>query len=259
MITRRNALQLAAAAATCALPVSARSPHVAAAADAEDAYDASPVADIPASALDAFGDYELTINLDFDFQDYSDRHTSGETRMTYGQYVISAGRENGAWRMHVQQVLADDDESGEHIFGPELIDVRDQTDGPDPLALLQGLLGGQAVLNGTRVIRGLSVFELRALAAASSETKAALIGLMQRNGWDRADHFATRFGRWALTASAVELDGFWHSDASYRELAARVRGEKLAGKALFQEAANELARAQAFARHAERALSDDAA
>jgi hypothetical protein len=193
----------------------------------------------PPRSPDAAGDYELTIFLDFDFQDYSDRRPGAWWPATYGRYVVAAGRKDGAWRMNVRQVLADDEKHGDHIYGPDLMDVDDQIEGPDALALLQTLLGGQAVLDGTQVIQGLSQRELAALAAASPELKAELIALMSR---DYAyDAFARWFGRWALTASAEDIDGFYHTDPRYMELAARVRDENLAGKAFAAYRARKLA------------------
>ena len=187
---------------------------------------------LPLPATDAQGDYELSIFLDFDFQDYGARRTGGNARVTYGQYQIAAGREDGAWRMQVRQVLAEDAKSGEHIFGPDLMDVQDQTEGPDPLALLQTLLGGHAMLNGTQVIRGLRHHELDALTAASPELKAELITLLSRDYMEPGGEFARWFGRWVLTASAADIDGYFHTNPYYMELAQRVRAENLVGKAL---------------------------
>jgi hypothetical protein len=204
---------------------------VAAAADSE------PVEISVTSALtpDQRGDYELTIFLDIDFQDYRTRDTIGRTTPTYGQYEVAAGRENGAWRMHVRQVLAEDAKSGEHIYGPALMDMRDQTAGPDPLALLQSLLGGQAVLDGSQVIRGLRPYELDALHAASPALQTDLLALMQRDWMVPGGDHARWFGRWLLTASVAELDGFFTTNPEHMALAARVRAENLSGKALEAE------------------------
>lgn len=211
-----------------------------------DAAAAAP--EVAASATDPGGDYELTITLEFDFQEYSRRGTGVPTPATYGQYQIGAGRKDGAWRMYVQRFLADDWDAGEHVFN-ELIeyDVVDQLTGPDPLALMQALLGGQAVLDGTRVIHGLNRHELAALRLASPELRDELIALMGRNGLAKADNFANWFGRWALTAPKRDLEGFWHTNPSYQELAARVKSERLFAKAMAEQASEMAARAEVLA------------
>ena len=61
----------------------------------------------------------------------------------YGEYCIEAGRSRGAWSLRVSPwtgSLTDDDV----LSGPQVVDLRDQTDGPAPLSLLRALLSGQA-------------------------------------------------------------------------------------------------------------------
>jgi hypothetical protein len=194
------------------------------------------LADEPAAPdRDELGDYELTVFLDFDFQDYRARGSDARRSPTYGQYEVAAGRENGAWRMRVQQVLAEDPHSGEHVYGPVLMVVHDQADGPDPLALLQQLLGGQAVFDGSQVIRGLRPYELDALHAASPVLQGELLALMQQDWTVPGGDHARWFGRWLLTASAAEIDGLFTTKQEDMALAARVRGEDLTGKALAVE------------------------
>jgi hypothetical protein len=62
---------------------------------------------------------------------------SAETR----QLCIEAGRNHGAWSLRVSPwtgSLTDDDV----LAGPPLVDLRGQTEGPDPLTLLRVLLTG---------------------------------------------------------------------------------------------------------------------
>jgi len=49
---------------------------------------------------------------------------------------------------------------------------------------------------------------------------------------DRDDRFPQWFGRRVLTATAEDIDGFYHANPDSLELAARVRAENLRGKAL---------------------------
>ncbi len=205
---------------------------------------------LAAGTPDVDGDYELTIFLTYDLQDGSARRTGGTTQITYGQFEVAAGRENGAWRMRVQQVLVDDDEP---VYGPDVLDVRDQTDGPDPLALLQGLLAGHVALDGSRVVSGLSARQVHALHALPADLRGALLGLMRRDDDDDDDDtFGRWFGRWALTASATELDGFSTTNAAYMTLAARVRAENLPARWAAHERDELLARAAAWDRIAAR-------
>jgi hypothetical protein len=59
------------------------------------------------------------------------------------EYCIESGRNRGAWHLRVSPwngSLTDDDV----LTGPPVVDRRDQTEGPDPLALLRALLTGES-------------------------------------------------------------------------------------------------------------------
>lgn len=101
-----------------------------------------------AAADDGLGDYELTIMVSFDFQHLSAPRLNGLTPATYGAFAVEGGRVDGVHRLRVYPVLTGFDDGDLHL-GPALVDVRDQTEGPDAVALLQSLLGGHAVLDGS--------------------------------------------------------------------------------------------------------------
>jgi hypothetical protein len=207
----------------------------------------------PASGAPAW-DYEVSIDLTFDFEDYSARENGLPGRATSGRYAVAAGRKGGAWRMRVDRVVAECAASGEVIAEPVGYDVAGQTGGPDPLALLHALLGNRAVLDGTRYVRDLDARELAALRLASPALRAELVDLMQRERDADGDGFAAWFGRWALTASPADLaGGFSHSDPRYAALAARIADERLHAKVLAAEARGAALHAEALAALAERA------
>jgi hypothetical protein len=236
-LSRRDSVKSALALAAGALVAT----HGDGAAEPETGVAVSPASALPSGPED----YELTVWVRYDLQNYDPRRTGDASTATYGEFVVEAGREDGAWRMRVQQVLVEDDEGGESVSGPDLLDVRDQVDGPDPLALLQGLLAGHVVMDGSRVIRTLSQRQIAALHVLPPDLRAELIGLMQRND---NDTFAHWFGRWALTATGEDFDGLFHTDAYYMELAARVRAENVPGKLAAQERDRFLAMAAALDR-----------
>jgi hypothetical protein len=60
---------------------------------------------------------------------------------TTREYCVEASRMDGAWHLRLSPWngnLAGDDV----LTGPPLIELENQTAGPDPLRLLQGLLSG---------------------------------------------------------------------------------------------------------------------
>jgi hypothetical protein len=59
------------------------------------------------------------------------------------EYCIESGRGPGGWHLRVSPwngSLTDDDV----LTGPPVVDLRDQTEGPDPLTLLRALLTGES-------------------------------------------------------------------------------------------------------------------
>jgi hypothetical protein len=90
---------------------------------------------------DLDGAYDLSVWLTFNLV----RYPSGvvvdvpdETR----EYCMEAGRHHGAWHLRVSPwtgSLTDDDV----LAGPPVVDLRDQSEGPDPLTLLRALLSGR--------------------------------------------------------------------------------------------------------------------
>jgi hypothetical protein len=55
-------------------------------------------------------------------------------------YSIDAGRVDGAWSLRVSPWNGRLEE--DVLTGPPVVDLREQTEGPDPLALLRALLTG---------------------------------------------------------------------------------------------------------------------
>ena len=93
------------------------------------------------------GDYTLSIDISIDRQDDRlgpDGHWALDRQEPfYGTYEIAAGRRDGRWYLMVSPTTTD--EVGDiQTAGPPVVDLRDQTEGPDPLALLRALLTGSA-------------------------------------------------------------------------------------------------------------------
>jgi hypothetical protein len=100
----------------------------------------APFPELEASSDDT---YDLCVWLTFNVVRYPSGAVAdivNETR----EYCIESGRNRGAWSLRVSPwngSLTDDDV----LAGPPVVDLRGQTDGPDPLALLRALLtGGRA-------------------------------------------------------------------------------------------------------------------
>jgi hypothetical protein len=68
---------------------------------------------------------------------------------------------------------------GNDIEGPTVVDVRGQTSGPEPLALLHAALGGHLPAPGDECIYGLTEHEFAFLAALSPEGQALVIAGLQ--------------------------------------------------------------------------------
>ena len=101
----------------------------------------------PFAALipDAAGDYTLTIDLTVNREDDRrgpDGHWAPDRRESFdGRYAVAAGREAGRWYLVVTPTDLDAD--GDVVnTGPAVVDLRDQTDGTDPLTHLRALLTG---------------------------------------------------------------------------------------------------------------------
>jgi hypothetical protein len=97
----------------------------------------------PFAELNVAGDdaYDLSVFLTFILTPYPAGGVADvldETR----ELCIEASRNHGAWSLRVSPWngnLEDDDV----LTGPPVVDVREQTDGPDPLTLLRALLSGR--------------------------------------------------------------------------------------------------------------------
>jgi hypothetical protein len=98
----------------------------------------------PFPELEAAGDgtYDLCVWLTFNCVRYADSATlAGSDEMR--EYCIESGRSRGGWHLRVSPwngSLTDDDV----LTGPPVVDLRDQTEGPDPLTLLRALLTGES-------------------------------------------------------------------------------------------------------------------
>jgi hypothetical protein len=98
----------------------------------------------PFPELEAAGDgtYDLCVWLTFNCVRYAGSATlAGSDEMR--EYCIESGRSRGGWHLRVSPwngSLTDDDV----LTGPPVVDLRDQTEGPDPLALLRALLTGES-------------------------------------------------------------------------------------------------------------------
>ena len=92
------------------------------------------------------GDWELTVSLTIDRQDYRRDPEAGEWPEPFcGDFTIAAGCKDGRWRLRVQPAL--DVETGK-MPAMVFVDLADQTGGPNPLALLRALLTGRAPTAG---------------------------------------------------------------------------------------------------------------
>jgi len=98
---------------------------------------AAPFPELAAAGDDA---YDLSVWMTITLNRYPGGtmvDVPAETR----EYCIEAGRSHGAWSLRVSPwtgSMTDDDV----LAGPPIVDLRDQTAGPDPLALLRALLSG---------------------------------------------------------------------------------------------------------------------
>lgn len=95
----------------------------------------------PFAELHTLANYELTVTVDFDFQNYATDEQNRWVAPTAGAYRVEAGREACRWRTRVARVIGKNEE-GFAVTEPPPVDVRDQDAGPDPLTLLRALLTG---------------------------------------------------------------------------------------------------------------------
>jgi len=93
------------------------------------------------------GDYTVTCFISIDRQDERrgpDGHfVPDQGPPFYGAFCVEAGRESGVWSLRVSP-WSGEFESDNVLTGPPVVYLTDQTDGPDPLALLRALLTGTA-------------------------------------------------------------------------------------------------------------------
>src|SRR5215210_4084316 len=157
MLSRRHALT---AAAATALTATLRNTVAARPTAPDRSFMAPPLPIIPADE-----DYEFVAWVDVDLNrwkplptpgPYGGSVTDGTMQSTYAKYALIGGRQGGAWHLHMNQVLVDDTECGDDIVGRALIAVDGQTTGPEPLALLQGVLNGHLSLDAQRCVTELS-------------------------------------------------------------------------------------------------------
>jgi hypothetical protein len=97
----------------------------------------APFPELAAGGNDA---YDLSVWLTFTLSRYPAGVIAAES-VEERQLCIEAGRSNGAWSLRVSPwtgSLSDDDV----LAGPPVVDLRRQSEGPDPLSLLQALLAG---------------------------------------------------------------------------------------------------------------------
>lgn len=87
------------------------------------------------------GDYELTLWVHFDYENYTREETGHWPAAEEGDFVIEAGRKDGVWRIRLRPRVPGT-EKRDDIFAKPVIEMRDQPGGGDPLALLRALLTG---------------------------------------------------------------------------------------------------------------------
>jgi hypothetical protein len=90
---------------------------------------------------DPAGDYELTIWIQFAFDNYTKDASGHWSPVQAGDFVIAAGRLDGAWRFALMPRVTGAD-TGDHDVEEPILILRDQRGGAEPLALLRALLTG---------------------------------------------------------------------------------------------------------------------
>jgi len=86
-------------------------------------------------------DYEMSIWLNFTFNDYRETPAGVWLPVVCGDYVLECGREAGRWRLGVSPRVGEENDGGD-VLDPPVLDARDQIAGDDPLALMRALLSG---------------------------------------------------------------------------------------------------------------------
>ena len=97
-----------------------------------------PTAPFPELAAAGDDGYDLSVWLTFTLNRYPAGVVAAES-VEDRQLCIEAGRSDGRWQLRVSPwtgSLPDEDVLAE----PPIVDLRDQTEGPDPLTLLRALL-----------------------------------------------------------------------------------------------------------------------
>jgi hypothetical protein len=100
-----------------------------------------PAAPFPKFEIEADDAYDLNVWMTVILNRYP-AGVIGAESIEERQLCIEAGRSNGAWSLRVSPwtgSLTDDDV----LAGPPAVDLRRQTEGPDPLAVLRALLTGE--------------------------------------------------------------------------------------------------------------------
>jgi hypothetical protein len=91
------------------------------------------------------GDYEFCVDISVDRQDIRcgpDGDLLPDRQAPFfGTYEIAAGRRDGRWHLMISPTTTDEFGDIENA-GPPLVDLRGQTEGPDPLSLLRAFLTG---------------------------------------------------------------------------------------------------------------------
>ena len=86
--------------------------------------------------------YDLTVFLNVDVVRYPGDIVNADAQSTSRDYCIEAGCRHGAWNLRLSPWNGSMDGD---VTGPPLVDLKNQTAGPDPLTLLRALVAGQAV------------------------------------------------------------------------------------------------------------------
>jgi hypothetical protein len=105
--------------------------------------------------------------------------TAGTYQDADAKYLLTGGREGGAWHLRLVPILVEDRVHGIDIEAPAVIDLNGQTAGTEPLALLQAALGGQLPTPGNRCIYDLTEREFAALTALPEHAQAGIIAALQ--------------------------------------------------------------------------------
>jgi hypothetical protein len=101
-----------------------------------------PTAPFPELEAEGSDAYDLCVWLTFTVNHYPGGVGVDAPPAETREYCIESGRSRGTWSLRVSPwtgSMTDDD-----VTGPPLVELRRQTEGPDPLSLLRALLTGGA-------------------------------------------------------------------------------------------------------------------